>query len=143
MLPKSGGDFNATGANVIAPGLAANRATRTVLASRVIPAGAKALLETWSARVIDQSNDNQIFFAIERNGAALQSGLERIPGTQFTYQPQLTLNVLVAPGTIEIVAYNISGVPITIEPQSIAAPVDITCEAWWSGSLTSERGGFS
>jgi hypothetical protein len=142
MPPKISGDFNAQGVKVSTPGSVTNFPTRTVLASRVIPAGAKAFLEVWSARVIDIGNDNQVYFAIQKNGNALQSGLERIPGQQFTYQPQITLNVMLTPGLIEIVAYNISGVPVTIEPDAIAA-IAVNCQAWWSGSLLSERGGIA
>ena len=137
--PRAGGDFNANGVSTLSPGSVTNFATRTVLVARTIPAGAKCLLEKWSARVIDIGNDNQVYFAIQRNGIAIQSGFERIPGEQFTYTPQLELNVLLASGLIEIVVFNISGVPVTIEPAALAAR-SIQCTAWWSGSLISERG---
>lgn len=139
---KPAGDFNQTGLTISTPGSVTNAPTRTVLASRIIPAGAKAFLEIWAARVVDIGNDNQIYFAIERNGQAIQAGAQRIPGQQFTYQPQIALNAYLPPGLLEIVAYNISGVPVTIEPDAIAA-VAIKCQAWWTGTLLSERGGIA
>jgi len=142
MPQKIGGDFNQTGLKTSAPGSVTSQPTRTVLASRVIPAGAKAFLEVWAARVIDIANDNQVYFSIQKNGIPIQAGLERIPGQQFTYQPQIALNLLLTPGLIEIVVYNISGMPVTIEADAIAA-VAVNCQAWWSGSLISERGGIA
>lgn len=140
---KKGGDFNGTGlktscvaGSTIVPG-------RTVLVSRVIPAGAKAFLERWSAKVVDIGNADQIYFAITKNGLPIQSGMERIPALQFDYQAQIDLNVLLTPGLIEVVAYNISGMLTAIEPDAIAAGVAVNCQAWWIGSLTSERGGFN
>jgi hypothetical protein len=138
-LSRDGGDFNATGVSTLTPGSVTSLPTRTVIASRAIPAGCKALLQKWSGRVIDIGNDNQIYFAIQRNGIAIAAGFERIPGEQFTYTPQLDLNIVIASGLIEIVAYNISGVPVTIEPNALAAR-NILCTAWWSGTLISERG---
>lgn len=137
--PRDGGDFNSNGVTTLAVGSVTSFPTRTVLASRVIPAGTKAVLVKWSARVIDIGNDNQVYFSIQRNGIAIQAGFERIPGEQFTYTPQLDLNVLIASGLIEIVVFNISGVPVSIEPNALAAR-NINCVAWWIGSLISERG---
>jgi hypothetical protein len=50
--------------------------------------------------------------------------------------------VLLTPGLIEIVAYNISGMTTSIEPAALAA-IAVNCQAWWTGNLLSERGGIS
>jgi hypothetical protein len=142
MQQKNGGDFNATGVKTSCVAGTTNVPGRTVIASRVIPAGAKAFLEKWSAKVVDIGNADQIYFAILKNGSAVQSGMERIPAIQFDYQAQIELNVLLTPGLVEIVAYNISGMATSIEADALAA-VAVNCQAWWSGSLTSERGGIS
>ena len=142
MDMKNGGDFNATGVTTSCAAGSTNFAGRTVLASRTIPAGAKAFLERWSAKVVDVGSADQIYFAILKNGQAIQSGMERIPAIQFDYQAQIELNVLVTPGFIEIVAFNISGMTTSIESAALAA-IAINCQAWWSGNLLSERGGIS
>lgn len=141
---KNGGDFSVTGLKTACLATAnPNFPSKTTIASRVIPAGAKAFLQRWSAKVIDVGNADQIYFAILKNGTPIQAGMERIPGIQFDYQSQIDLNVLLTPGLIEIVAYNISGVVNTLEPDAIAGGVTINCQAWWIGNLVSERGGIS
>lgn len=142
MQQKNGGDFNATGVKTSCVAGSTNRPGRTVIASRTIPAGAKAFLERWSAKVVDIGNADQIYFAIMKNGAAVQSGMERIPALQFDYQAQIDLNVMLTPGLIEIVAFNISGMSNTIEADATAA-VAVNCQAWWTGNLLSERGGIA
>lgn len=142
MQQKNGGDFNATGIKTSCVAGSTNAPGRTVIASRTIPAGAKAYLERWSAKVVDIGNADQIYFAILKNGSAVQSGMERIPAIQFDYQAQIELNVLLTPGLVEIVAYNISGMATSIEADALAV-VAVNCQAWWTGSLTSERGGIS
>lgn len=139
-MDSYGGDFSATGPKTLCVAGSTGFPGRTVLAARTIPAGAKARLDKWSAKVVDVGNADQIYFAILKNGIPIQSGMERIPGIQFDYQAQIELNVLLTPGYIEIVAYNISGMSTTIESQALAA-TDINCQAWWIGTLTSERGG--
>lgn len=140
---RQAGDFSATGLKVAAAGATGiGFPGKTILISRIIPAGSKAVLERWSAKVIDLADADQIYFAILKNGIPLQSGMERIPGIQFEYQPQIDLNVVLGPGLIEIVAYNISGMSATIEPDALAIATIVNCQAWWSGSLLSERGGF-
>lgn len=139
MPPRDGGDFNVTGTKVSVPGGTTNAPGKVTIASRVIPSAAKALLQTWSAKVVDVGNADQIYFSITKNGVAVQAGLERIPAIQFDYQAQIALNVLLTPGLIEIIAYNISGMSTTIEPDSIAAATAVNCQAWWTGSLVSER----
>lgn len=141
-MQKNGGDFNATGLKTSCVAGSPTMPGRTVIASRVIPAGAKAYLERWSAKVVDVGNADQIYFAITKNGQAIQSGMERIPAIQFDYQAQIELNVLLTPGLIEIIAYNISGMNTSIEPDAIAATA-VNCQAWWAGNLLSERGGIS
>lgn len=142
MTMKNGGDFNATGVQTSCIAGSTSLPRRTVLASRTIPAGAKAFLERWSAKVVDVGSADQIYFAILKNGQAIQSGMERIPAIQFDYQAQIELNVLLTPGHIEIVAFNISGMSTTIEPAALAA-IAVNCQAWWTGNLFSERGGIS
>lgn len=141
-MQKNGGDFNATGIKTSCVAGTTNSPGRTVIASRTIPAGAKAYLEKWSAKVIDVGSADQVYFAIMKNGSPIQAGMERIPGVQFDYQAQIDLNVLLTPGLIEIVAFNISGMSTTIEADAIAA-IAINCQAWWTGNLTSERGGIN
>lgn len=132
------GDFNATGVKTSVPAGTTGVPGRAVMASRVIPAGSKALLERWSAKVVDVGNADQIYFVIAKNGASIQSGMERIPAIQFETMNQIDLNVLLTPGLIEILAFNISGMSVTIEPDAnIAVPVN--CQAWWSGNLVTER----
>lgn len=142
MQMKNGGDFNATGVTTSCATGSTNFPGRTVLVSRTIPAGAKAFLEKWSAKVVDVGSADQIYFAILKNGQAIQAGMERIPAIQFDYQAQIDLNVLLTPGLIEIVAYNISGMTTSIEPTALAA-IAVNCQAWWTGNLLSERGGIS
>lgn len=139
MAPRAGGDFNQTGLKVSVPGGTTNSPGKTVIASRVIPSAAKAILENWSAKVVDVGNADQIYFAITKNGVAIQAGLERIPAIQFDYQAQIALNVLLTPGLVEIIAYNISGMSTTIEPDAIPVATAVNCQAWWTGSLVSER----
>jgi hypothetical protein len=137
MLANAG-DFNATGVKTLVPAGSVGFPGRSVIAARTIPAGAKAFLEKWSAKVVDVGNSDQIYFSITKNGTPIQSGMERIPAIQFDFQAQIDLNVLVTPGLIEIIAYNISGMSVTIEPDANVA-VPVNCQAWWIGSLTSER----
>lgn len=141
--PISAGDFSATGRKTSVPGGLAGVPGRAVLIARTIPSGAKAFLEKWSAKVVDVGNADQIYFAILRNGSPVQSGMERIPAIQFDNQAQIELNVLLTPGYIEIIAYNISGMSVTVEPDAIGAPTAVNCQAWWSGNLLSERGGIT
>lgn len=138
---KNGGDFNGTGQKTSCAGGSASIPSRTVLVARTIPAGAKAYLERWSAKVVDVGNADQIFFAILKNGSPIQAGMERIPAIQFDYQAQIELNVMLTPGYIEIVAYNISGVATSIEADAIPVATAVNCQAWWIGNLLSERGG--
>jgi len=135
---QNAGDFNATGLKTSVPAGTTNDPGRAVIASKVIPSGAKALLLVWSAKVVDVGNADQIYFAITKNGTPIQSGAERIPAIQFDYQAQIELNLLLTPGLIEIIAFNISGMSITIEPDANVA-VPVNCQAWWSGNLMSER----
>lgn len=138
-----GGDFNATGAKVsLTAPASTSTPSRTVLVSRTIPSGAMAILKTWSAKVVDIGNADQVYFAILKNGSPIQSGMERIPGVQFDYQPQLQLDILLTPGLIEIVGYNITGMLTTIEADAVAAPIAVAAQAWWTGELLSERGGM-
>ena len=143
-MEKIAGDFSATGVRQTVPGSSNTFIPgKTVLASRVIPAGAKAILEYFSAKVVDIGSADQIYFAITRNGIPIQSGVDRIPGLQFDYQSQIRLGIVLLPGLIEIIAYNISGMLSSIEPDAIVAATDIRCQAYWVGALTSERGGIS
>lgn len=137
---KLAGDFNRTGLKVSVPGGTTNTPGKAILVSGVIPAGARAFLELWSAKVIDIANSNQVYFVITKNGQSVQAGSERIPGTMFDFMSQMSLNLQLTPGLIEIAAYNISGMSTTIEPDAIAA-VPVNCQAWWAGSLLSERMG--
>lgn len=139
---KDGGDFSATSVIQSVPASGGNTPGKVVLVSRVIPAGAIALIDIFSANVIDIANADQIYFQIVRNGNPIQAGSERIPGVQFQYQPQIALRAFVPSGQVEIWALNISGMNAVIEPSAIAA-VAIQCQAWWSGTLLSERGGIS
>lgn len=141
MQRKAAGDFNLSGLKTSCPAGSTNFPSRTVLCSRTIPQGAQAHLISWMGNVIDIGNNNQVYFSIQRNGQSIQAGLDRIPGEQFQYQPQLPLNFMVAPGLIEIVAYNISGMSATIEPSAVAG-VAVNCQASLQGELLSEKGGY-
>lgn len=136
------GDFSATGVITVIPVGTTSVPGRVSLARRTIPAGATAYLKLWSAQVIDIGNADQVYFAVMKNGTAVQSGMERIPGTQFQYQPQIDLGLFLHAGVIEIVAFNISGMLTSIEPLAIAGPVAVQAQAWWSGSLLSDKGGI-
>lgn len=132
-------DFNITSQLVTCSGSAGITALRTVLAFRDVPNGARIRIDVFSAKVVDLANSDQIFFALERNGNAIAPGYERIPGIQFDYQAQQAINIEVAPGRIELVAYNISGALTSIEPNAIGAPVDVRCQAWVTASLLALR----
>ena len=108
-------------------------AQRTVLVSRVVPSGCRLLLEQYSAKVIDLANSDQVYFSIERNAQAIESGLERVPGEQFDVQSTITLDLEIPPGTIELVVYNISGA--AQEPNAVGAATDIRCQAWCRAKL--------
>jgi len=136
------GDFSATGRNTAIPVGTIGVPGRVSLVRRTIPAGATAFLKLWSAQVIDVGNADQVYFAIMKNGAPVQSGMDRIPGTQFQYQPQIDLGLFLTPGEIEIIGFNISGMSTTIEPDAIAGAVVVNAQAWWSGSLLSDKGGI-
>ncbi len=139
---RVGGDFSATGEIKVIPASTGNIPGRVVLASREIPNGARALLEKFSAKVIDVGNADQVFFQICRNGVPIQAGVDRIPGVQFDYQSQIELGLFVNAGLIEILAFNISGMNVAIEPSAVAGS-DISAQAWFTGKLLSERGGVS
>lgn len=136
------GDFSATGIRTQIPVGTTGIPGRVSLVRRTIPAGAKAFLKLWSAQVIDIGNADQVYFAVMRNGAPVQAGMDRIPGLQFQYQPQIDLGLFLTPGEIEIIGFNISGMSTTIEPDAIAGAVAINAQAWWSGNLLSDRGGI-
>jgi hypothetical protein len=135
------GDFGATGRTTVIPVGTSSIPGRVSLVRRTIPAGATAFLELWSAQVVDIGNADQVYFAVMKNGAPVQAGMDRIPGTQFQYQPQIKLGLFMQPGEIEIIGFNISGMLTSIEPDAIAGAVPVNAQAWWSGSLLSDRGG--
>jgi hypothetical protein len=136
------GDFSATGRVTVIPVGTTSIPGRVSLVRRTIPAGASAFLKLWSAQVVDIGNADQVYFAVMKNGAAVQAGMDRIPGTQFQYQPQIDLGLFLQAGEIEIIGFNISGMLTTIEPDAIAGAVPVNAQAWWSGSLLSDRGGI-
>lgn len=132
-------DFNITSQLVTCSGSLGIIALRTVLAFRDVPNGARLRIDVFSAKVVDLANSDQIFFAIERNAVPIAPGYERIPGIQFDYQAQQAINIELAPGRIELVAYNISGALTSIEPNAIGAPVDVRCQSWITASLLALR----
>lgn len=142
-LLKFAGDFSQSaptqitvaGGTLQAPG-------RTVIVTRTLAGGARAKIVKWSAKIMDVGNSDQLYFAFMRNGIPLQASLSRVPGLQFDTQSQIDLDLDIAPGVISIVAFNISGMSTTLEPNALDLAVDIKCQAWWSGMLLSERGGF-
>ena len=139
---KPAGDFSASSQVISVPGGTTQAPGRAVIATRTLAGGATAIIQRWSAKVIDAGNSDQIYFSIQRNGAALEIGKERVPGIEFDFQSQLEINSSVYSGEISIVAFNISGMSATIEPTALGAPVAIRCQAWWAGILLSERGGY-
>lgn len=136
------GDFSATGVKQTIPVGTLSVPGKIVLVKRTIPAGAMAFLKLMSAVVVDIGNADQVYFTITKNGTPIQAGVDRIPGIQFQYQPQIDLSLFLTAGEIEIVGYNISGMLTSIEPDAIAGAVTIQAQAWWTGSLLSERGGI-
>lgn len=136
------GDFSVTGLRTSIPVGTSSIPGRVVLARRTIPAGATAFLKLWSANVLDIGNADQVYFAVMKNGSPVQAGMDRIPGTQFQYQPQIDLGLFLQAGEIEIVGFNISGMLTTIEPDAIVGAVVVSAQAWWSGSLLSDKGGI-
>ena len=139
---KKAGAFSGTGTVQSVPGGTATAPGRLTLVSRVIPNGCALLLNNWSANVIDIGNSNQIYFALLRNGNPIAPNLFRVPGETFGAQQILDVQEHVYAGTIEIVAFNISGMNTTLEPDAIAAAVPVRCQAWFTGTLLSERGGY-
>jgi hypothetical protein len=136
------GSFSATGGVISVPGGSTNTPGKITLVSKVVPAGAAAELDSWSANVIDVGNSNQIYFAILRNGNPVAPNVNRVSGEVFGASQILDIKEALYPGTIEIVAYNISGMSTTIEADALPAAVAIRCQAWFTGSLLSERGGY-
>lgn len=136
------GDFGATGVITTIPVGTTSIPGRVSLVRRTIPAGATAFLKLWSAQVIDLGNADQVYFAVMKNGTPVQAGMERIPGTQFQYQPQIDLGLFLQAGEIEIIGFNISGMLTSIEPLAIVGAVAVQAQAWWTGSLLSDRGGI-
>lgn len=136
------GDFGATGVLTSIPVGTSSIPGRVSLVRRTIPAGATAYLKLWSAQVVDIGNADQVYFSVMKNGTPVQAGMDRIPGTQFQYQPQIDLGLFLTPGEIEIIGFNISGMLNTIEPTAIAGAVVIQAQAWWTGSLLSDKGGI-
>lgn len=136
------GDFGATGRITNIPVGTTSIPGRVSLVSRTIPAGATAFLKLWSAQVVDIGNADQVYFAVMKNGSPVQAGMDRIPGTQFQYQPQIDLGLFLNAGEIEIIGFNISGMSTTIEPLAITGAVAVQAQAWWTGSLLSDRGGI-
>lgn len=138
---KAAGSFNSVGLRLDCAGGTANAPGRTVIATRVCPSGARCVIERMSAKVADVGNADQIYFAIERNGASIGTGFNRIPGIEFDFQSQIEVGEELAPGTIDIVAYNISGMSTTIEPDALAVAQTIRCQAWYSGKLLAQERG--
>ena len=68
MTYSQAGQFNGTGAKVSVPAGTSSVAGKATLVSRVIPNGARMILDKFSAKVIDIGNADQVFFAILRNG---------------------------------------------------------------------------
>ena len=141
QLQKAGA-FSGTGTVQSVPGGTATAPGRLVLVSRVIPNGCALLLNNWSANVIDVGNSNQIYFALLRNGSPIAPNLVRVPGETFGAQSILDVQENVRAGTIEIVAFNISGMNTTLEADALGAAVAVRCQAWFTGTLLSERGGY-
>lgn len=139
---QKAGSFSATGTVISVPGGTATVPGKAVLASRVVPSGGAVELESWSANVIDSGNSNQIYFAILRNGSPIGSNLNRVSGELFGNQAILNLREALYPGLIEIVAYNISGMNTSIEADALEVAVSVRCQAWFTGVLLSERGGY-
>lgn len=139
---KASQEFNEVGEMVTIPGSSTgNKPGKAVLASRVCPNGARALLQRYSAKVVDLANSDQIYFMFARNGAAIGPGYERISGIQFDYSPQFEVGVDVGPGDIEIIGFNISGMNTSIEPNAVAVATDVRAQAWWQGSLLAQARG--
>lgn len=131
-------EFNETGDMVAIPGSSTGNAPgQATLASRNCPNGARALLEKFSAKVVDLANSDQIYFSLRRNGSPIGPGYDRVSGIQFDFSPQFELGVDVGPGEIEIVGFNISGMNTAIEPNAVAVATDVRCQAWWQGKLLS------
>jgi len=131
-------DFNLTSQRVTVPGSTNGQtANRVVLISRTVPNGSRILLRLFSAKVIDLANSDQVYFSIERNGTPVMSGLERVPGEQFDFQSQITIDLELPPGIIELVAYNISGAGQ--EPNAVSVATDVRCQAWCQARLLSAK----
>ena len=139
---KRAGSFSATGQVVSVPGGTSTQPGKVVLAQRVVPSGCAIEMESWSAAVIDIGNSNQIYFALTRNGVPIGSNLARVPGEVFNNQAILDIKEAVYAGVIEVIAYNISGMSTSIEPDAIAVATPVRCQAWFTGTLLSERGGL-
>lgn len=130
-------DFHLTSQRVTVPGSTDGvRPNRIVLVSRTVPSGARVKLDIFSAKVVDLSNADQIYFSVERNGSAIASGWEQVPGLQFEYQSQQLVGIELAPGEIQLVAYNISGTSLT---DALPTSTDIRCQAWLQGQLLALR----
>ena len=136
------GSFSVTGTVLSVAGGSGATPGKQVLASRVIPNGAALQLENWSVNVIDPGNSNQVYFAMLRNGSPISSSMTRVPGETFGASQVIDVGELILSGTIEIVAYNISGMLTSIEPDALDVAVAVRCQGWFTGTLMSERGGY-
>lgn len=130
-------EFHITSKRITVPGSTDGvRPNRVVLASRIIPSGARARLDIFSAKVVDLGNADQIYFSVERNGAPIASGWEEVPGIQFEYQSQQLVGIELAPGEVQLVAYNISG---STYSDALPTATDVRCQAWLQGQLLALR----
>lgn len=139
---KKAGTFSATGVVVSVPGGTTTRPGQAVLASRVVPHGCAIQLEAWQPSVVDAGNSNQIYFALLRNGSPIAGNVARVSGETGNLSNVMDVNEVLSSGTIEIVAYNISGMLTTLEADALAAATSVRCQAWFTGTLLSERGGY-
>ena len=101
-----------------------------VLVSDVIPSGVQAMIDAITCRALDV-DVTQIRFAFRRNGASPSLFLSAIPASMFVSTANLKLNELCYPGTLSIVAYNLSGTGLP----NAGPAVSPLCQAGWYGDL--------
>ena len=109
-----------------------------VLVSRVIGAREQIWLEKVFLRVVDMAAYDQIFFSLRRNGMLIYPW-HKISAEQVVEEFSVDVEESFKSGMLEIVATNISGVAVTVEPTAAPDPVAIRCIARFKGKLLRER----
>lgn len=92
----------------VAAGAGVNAVVPQVIISKDIAPAAMVWLEYISIQVIDDSNYDQLYFAIRHNGARI-TPWEKFSGSQVVIEKMVTIAQVFESGLFELVGINISG----------------------------------